>query len=51
MSEERKAEIIKKAMRSIGTKRVSALDGMTIFIDDICYNIYVNGNEVEVMEI
>lgn len=51
MREERKAEIIKIAMQKIGTKRVSTLDGLTICINDIFYNIYVNGNEVTVEEV
>lgn len=51
MNEEKQAKIIKEAMRRIGTKRVLTLDGMTICIDEIFYNIYVNGNEVEIMEI
>lgn len=51
MSKERKEEIINEAMRRIGTKIVSVLDGMTLSIDDICYNIYVDGGEIEVEEI
>lgn len=51
MNEERKAKIIKEAMRRIGTKIISTLDGMTICIDEVFYNIYVNENEVEVEEV
>lgn len=45
------SEIIKYAMRKIGTKRISALDGMTIVYKNKWYNIYVNGNEVIVEEV
>lgn len=51
MSEEMESEIIKYAMRKIGTQRVSALDGMTLEYENKCYNIYVNGNEVTVEEV
>lgn len=51
MREEKQSEIIKIAMQKIGTKRVSVLDGMTTCINDIFYNIYVDGNEVTVEEI
>lgn len=51
MTVEKEAEIIKESMRRIGTKRVSAVDGMTICIDDTFYNIYVNDSEVTIEEI
>lgn len=43
-----KAEIIQTALNRIGTTNINLLDGMTLFIDDICYNIYVNDGKVEI---
>ena len=51
MDESIESKIIKYAMRKIGTKRVSALDGMTLEYENKWYNIYVNGNEVTIEEI
>lgn len=45
------SKIIKCAMRKIGTKRVSTLDGMTIEYENRWYNIYVDGNKVIVEEV
>lgn len=44
MNELMESKIIKYAMRKIGTKRVSALDGMTLEYENKWYNIYVDGN-------
>ena len=41
-------DIIKYAMKSIGATNICQLDGMTIFINDICYNIYVNDGKVDI---
>lgn len=49
--DELEAKIVRYAMRKIGTKRVSALDGMTLEFKGKYYNIYVDGNEVTVEEI
>lgn len=43
-----KNDIIKRATKSIGATNINQLDGMTIFIDDICYNIYVNDGKVDI---
>ncbi len=51
ITEDCESKIIKYAMRKIGTKRVSALDNMTICIKDRFFNIYVNGNIITVKEI
>lgn len=51
MNETMESKIIKYAMRKIGTKRVSTLDGMTLEYENKWYNIYVDGNEVTVEEI
>ena len=51
MSEEMESKIIIYAMRKIGTKRVSILDGMTIEYENNWYNIYVNKNEVTIEKI
>lgn len=51
MPEELKSTIVKYAMRKIGTKCVSALDGMTLEYKNKWYNIYVNDNNVEIEEI
>ena len=40
-----KDKIIQEALKRIGTTNINLLDGMTLVIDDIWYNIYVkNGN-------
>ena len=51
MNEALESKIIKYAMRKIGTKRVSALDGLTIEYKNAWYNIYVTENNVEIEEI
>lgn len=51
MTEELESTIVKYAMRKIGTKCVSALDGMTLEYENKWYNIYVNENEATVEEI
>lgn len=51
MPEELESKIIKTAMRRVGTKRLSILDGMTLEVDGVFYNIYVNGNEVTIEEV
>ena len=51
MNELMESKIIKYAMRKIGTKRVSTLDGMTLEYKNKCYNIYVDDNNVTVEEI
>ena len=51
MDKKQQDKIIKIAMKRIGTKRISTLDGLTICIDDVFYNIYVNDNEVEIVEV
>ena len=51
MNELMESKIIKYVMRKIGTKRVSALDGMTLEYENKWYNIYVDGNNVTVEEI
>ena len=51
MNELTKSKIIKYAMRKIGTKRVLALDGMTLEYENKWYNIYVDGNNITVEEI
>ena len=51
MNESMESKIIKYAMRKIGTKRVSTLDGMTIEYENRWYNIYVDGNKVIVEEV
>ena len=43
-----KAEIIQTALNRIGTTNINLLDGMSLFIDDICYNIYVSDGKVEI---
>ena len=48
MTEELENTIVKYAMRKIGTKCVSALDGMTLEYKHKWYNIYVNDNNVEI---
>lgn len=44
-------KIIEIAMHRIGTKDIRHLDGLTLCIDDVFYNIYVNNNIIEVEEI
>ena len=40
-----KDKIIEEALKRIGAANINLLDGMTLVIDNICYNIYVkNGN-------
>ena len=40
-----KDKIIQEALKRIGTTNINLLDGMTLVINDIWYNIYVkNGN-------
>ena len=51
MDESMESKIIKYAMRKIGAKRVSTLDGMTLEYENKWYNIYVDGNNVTVEEI
>ena len=50
-TEDCESKIIKYAMQKIGTKRVSALNDMTICIKDRFFNIYVDGNIITVKEI
>ena len=51
MNELMESKIIIYAMRKIGTKRVSVLDGMTLEYENKWYNIYVDGNNVTVEKI
>ncbi|SCH15988.1 Uncharacterised protein [uncultured Clostridium sp.] len=51
MNENMESKIIKYAMRKIGTKRVSTIDGLTIEYEDRWYNVYVDGNKVTVEEV
>lgn len=40
--------IINIALKKIGTTNINLLDGMTLFIDDVCYNIYVDNGIVDI---
>lgn len=51
MNELMESKIIKYATRKIGTKRVSALDSMTLEYENKWYNIYVDGNNVTIEEV
>ena len=43
-----KQGIIQEALKRIGTTNINLLDGMTLVIDDIWYNIYINNNIITI---
>lgn len=43
-----KDKIIQEALKRIGSTNVNLLDGMTLVIDGIWYNIYVNKGNVTI---
>lgn len=43
-----KDKIIQEALKRIGTTNINLLDGMTLVIDNIWYNIYVKNENVTI---
>lgn len=43
-----KDKIIQEALKRIGTTNINLLDGMTLVIDDIWHNVYVNKGNVTI---
>ena len=43
-----KKEIIQEALKRIGTANINLLDGMTLVINDVWYNIYVNNGNISI---
>lgn len=48
MNDIEKNNIINEALKRIGTSNINILDGFTMIKDNIWYNIYVNGGNIDI---